>query len=64
MTITIAVDGTAASGNGTLAKRLASHSNFVHLDSGSLYRFTVLVVKFEPWRNRSRRRPALSLMCR
>jgi len=36
--IVIAVDGTAASGKGTLAKRLARHFGFAHLDSGSLYR--------------------------
>jgi CMP/dCMP kinase len=44
MTITIAVDGTAASGKGTLAKRLAAHFGFAHLDSGSLYRLTALGV--------------------
>jgi len=38
--VVIAVDGTAASGKGTLAKRLAAHFNFAHLDSGSLYRLT------------------------
>ncbi len=36
--IIIAIDGTAASGKGTLAKRLAAHFNFAYLDSGSLYR--------------------------
>jgi cytidylate kinase len=40
--IVIAVDGTAASGKGTLAKRLAAHFHFSHLDSGSLYRLTAL----------------------
>src|SRR5262245_57802424 len=40
----IAVDGTAASGKGTLAKRLAQHFGFAHLDSGSLYRLTALAV--------------------
>jgi CMP/dCMP kinase len=38
----IAVDGTAASGKGTLAKRLAKHFAFAHLDSGSLYRLVAL----------------------
>ncbi len=38
--IVIAVDGTAASGKGTLAQRLAHHFGFAHLDSGSLYRLT------------------------
>lgn len=42
--IVIAVDGTAASGKGTLAKQLASHFGFAHLDSGSLYRLTALAV--------------------
>jgi len=44
MSIVIAVDGTAASGKGTLAKRLARHFNFAHMDSGSLYRLTALAV--------------------
>jgi cytidylate kinase len=34
----IAVDGPAASGKGTLARRLAKHYGFAHLDTGSLYR--------------------------
>lgn len=34
----IAVDGHAASGKGTLAKLLASHYGFAHLDTGGLYR--------------------------
>ena len=42
--IVIAVDGTAASGKGTLAKRLADHFGFAHLDSGSLYRLVALGV--------------------
>lgn len=42
--IVIAVDGTAASGKGTLAKQLARHFGFAHLDSGSLYRLTALAV--------------------
>ncbi len=42
--IVIAVDGTAASGKGTLAKRLAQHFGYAHLDSGSLYRLTGLAV--------------------
>jgi cytidylate kinase len=36
--VVIAVDGTAASGKGTLANRLARHFGFAHLDSGTLYR--------------------------
>lgn len=34
----IAVDGTAASGKGTLAKKLAEALNLAHLDTGALYR--------------------------
>ena len=34
----IAIDGPAASGKGTLAKRLAPHYGFRHLDTGLLYR--------------------------
>ncbi|HUO89937.1 MAG TPA: (d)CMP kinase [Rhizomicrobium sp.] len=44
MSIVIAVDGTAASGKGTLAKRLARHFNFAHMDSGALYRLAALAV--------------------
>ena len=44
MSIVIAVDGSAASGKGTLAKKLAAHFGFHHLDSGSLYRLTALGV--------------------
>ena len=34
----IAIDGTAASGKGTLAKNLADKYGFAHLDTGLLYR--------------------------
>ncbi|NEW89527.1 (d)CMP kinase [Rhodopseudomonas sp. WA056] len=34
----IAIDGPAASGKGTLAKRLAAHYGFGHLDTGVIYR--------------------------
>jgi cytidylate kinase len=49
--IVIAVDGTAASGKGTLAKKLAQHFGFAHLDSGALYRlaaYSVLQSKGDP----------------
>lgn len=36
----IAIDGPAASGKGTLAKRLAAHFKLPHLDTGLLYRAT------------------------
>ena len=38
MALTIAIDGPAASGKGTLARRLARHLNLAHLESGLLYR--------------------------
>src|SRR6185312_4143473 len=34
----IAIDGPAASGKGTLGKRLAHHYHFRHLDTGVIYR--------------------------
>jgi len=36
--VVIAIDGPAASGKGTLARRLAEHYGFDYLDTGSLYR--------------------------
>jgi cytidylate kinase len=36
----IAIDGPAASGKGTIARRLAAHYNLPHLDTGLLYRAT------------------------
>ena len=36
----IAIDGPAASGKGTLARRLAEHFDLPHLDTGLLYRAT------------------------
>ncbi len=44
MSVVIAIDGTAACGKGTLAKRLARHYGFAHLDSGALYRLIALGV--------------------
>ncbi|MBZ8117480.1 cytidylate kinase [Roseovarius sp. LXJ103] len=40
MTFTIAIDGPAAAGKGTVAKRVAAHFGFAHLDTGLLYRAT------------------------
>ncbi|MCL4768713.1 MAG: (d)CMP kinase [Hyphomicrobiaceae bacterium] len=34
----VAIDGPAASGKGTLGKRIAEHFGFAHLDTGLLYR--------------------------
>jgi cytidylate kinase len=42
--IVIAIDGPAASGKGTLARRLAEHLGFAHLDTGALYRAAALLV--------------------
>ncbi len=36
----IAIDGPAAAGKGTLAKRLAAHFHYAHLDTGGIYRAT------------------------
>lgn len=36
----LAIDGPAASGKGTLSRRLADHYHFAHLDTGALYRAT------------------------
>ena len=36
--LVVAIDGPAASGKGTLARRLAEHLNLEYLDTGSLYR--------------------------
>ena len=36
--VVVAIDGPAASGKGTLARRLAAHLGFAHLDTGLLYR--------------------------
>jgi len=40
----IAIDGPAASGKGTLARRLAAHFALPHLDTGLLYRATARVL--------------------
>lgn len=40
----IAVDGPAASGKGTLARKLAAHFGYDYLDTGKLYRATGLAV--------------------
>lgn len=60
----IAVDGTAASGKGTLAKRLAVRFGFAHLDSGALYRLTafgVLAAGGDPAREDDALRAARSI---
>ena len=40
MIFTVAIDGPAAAGKGTVAKRVAAHFGFAHLDTGLLYRAT------------------------
>ena len=40
----IAIDGTTASGKGTLAKRVAAHYGLKRLDSGAIYRAVALAV--------------------
>ena len=42
--IVIAIDGPAASGKGTLARRIAAALGFAHLDTGTLYRVVGLAV--------------------
>lgn len=40
MRINIAIDGPGAAGKSTIAKRLAKKLNYVHLDTGAMYRST------------------------
>ncbi len=40
----IAIDGPAASGKGTIARRLAAHYGLPHLDTGLLYRGVALIM--------------------
>jgi cytidylate kinase len=53
--VIIAVDGPAASGKGTLARRLAAHFDYAYLDTGALYRgvgLHVLNAKGDPSQDR------------
>ncbi len=44
--IAIAIDGPAAAGKSTIAKKVANHFNFVYIDTGAMYRaFTWYVLK-------------------
>ena len=45
MKFTVAIDGTAASGKGTLAKKTANHFGFKYLDTGILYRVVAYYLK-------------------
>jgi CMP/dCMP kinase len=47
MAMIVAIDGPAASGKGTLARRLALRFNLAHLDTGKLYRATAFLVLHE-----------------
>ncbi len=38
MRVTVAIDGPAAAGKGTISKAVAAHFGFAHLDTGLLYR--------------------------
>ena len=40
----VAIDGPSASGKGTLAKRLAAHLGYAHLDTGKIYRAVGMAV--------------------
>ena len=44
--ITIAIDGTAASGKGTLARSLSKEFNFAYLDTGKLYRVSAVIIRY------------------
>jgi len=44
-TVTIAIDGPAASGKGTIARRIAEELGLRHLDTGSLYRGVAALVR-------------------
>jgi CMP/dCMP kinase len=60
----IAVDGPAGAGKGTLARRLAAHYGFAHLDTGLLYRAVarrVLDAKRDPHDAAAAEREALAL---
>ncbi|MHB2267252.1 (d)CMP kinase [Aliihoeflea sp. PC F10.4] len=45
--LVIAIDGPAASGKGTLARRLADHYGLLHLDTGLTYRAVALALLLE-----------------
>jgi cytidylate kinase len=56
----IAIDGPAASGKGTIAKRLAAHFRLPHLDTGLLYRATARALLDEGARLDDARRAVLA----
>ena len=46
MKFVVAIDGTAASGKGTLGKKIAEHFDFHYLDTGILYRIVAYNLKY------------------
>ena len=46
MKFVVAIDGTAASGKGTLGKKIAEHFDFRYLDTGILYRIIAYNLKY------------------
>ena len=44
MTITIAIDGPAASGKSTIAKQIAKKLNITYIDTGAMYRGVTLAI--------------------
>ncbi|WP_348661452.1 (d)CMP kinase, partial [Croceibacter atlanticus] len=40
--ITIAIDGYSSTGKSTVAKQLASHLNYIYVDTGAMYRAVTL----------------------
>ena len=46
MKFVVAIDGTAASGKGTLGKKIAEHFGFHYLDTGILYRVVAYNLKY------------------
>ena len=44
MSFTVAIDGPAASGKGTIARAIAAEFGFIHLDTGLLYRAVGMLV--------------------
>ena len=44
MSFVIAIDGPAASGKGTLSRKIAEELNCAHMDTGALYRAVALEV--------------------
>ena len=47
MKFVVAIDGTAASGKGTLGKKIAEHFDFHYLDTGILYRVVAFNLQYD-----------------